>query len=60
MPPRLTMHGHERASLRPRAPGDVFYKTAAISPTSDIVRCGARNGRMMTHAVPSPVSPVTW
>jgi hypothetical protein len=27
--PRLTMHGHESASLRPRAPDDVFYKSAA-------------------------------
>jgi hypothetical protein len=27
--PRLTIHGHERASLLLREPGDVFYKMAA-------------------------------
>src|SRR5262245_36229485 len=30
--PRLTLHGHERASLRPRDVGDTFYKVAEGQP----------------------------
>ena len=56
---RLTMHGHERAKLRPREPADDFTRQPTISPASEMVWWGARNGRVVTNAVRSPVRPAT-
>jgi hypothetical protein len=38
----------------------VFYKTAADPPMSEIVWCGARDGRAVTHVVRAPVRPAMW
>jgi hypothetical protein len=55
--PRLTRHGHGRASLLRREPADVFYKTAPDQPHIGDSMVGARNARTVTSTARSPVSP---
>jgi hypothetical protein len=49
----------EDAVVRRRHFGWHRHVSLLISPASEIVRCGARNGRVVTKAVQSPVRPAT-
>jgi hypothetical protein len=53
----MTVHWPGIASLLPRDLGDVFTRWPPINPTSEIVWCAARNGRVITNAVRPPIRP---